>query len=85
MLSEELHESDGIVGSPRAYHAIVDEFARAVLISQFWYSYSYQLLRSDSGVSLEKFGNNAVSTLLINCWYCALKHVDPVHIAHGIT
>ena len=58
-----------------AYHAIVDEFARAVLISQFWYSYSYQLLRSDSGVSLEKFGNRSFYTI-DKLLVLRLKHVD---------
>ena len=39
-----------------AYHAIFDEFARGVLISQFWYTYSSQALEGDSGISLEKHG-----------------------------
>ena len=40
-----------------AYHATVDEFARGVWISQFWYAYSSQALKGDAGISLEKHGN----------------------------
>ena len=58
-----------------AYHAILDEFARAVIISQFWYSHSHQLLRSDSGVSLERFGNRHFYTIEREL-VLRLKHVD---------
>ena len=58
-----------------AYHAIVDEFARAVLINQLWYAYSSQALRGDAGISLEKHGNRhyyIVDDLLV----LRFKHVD---------
>ncbi len=58
-----------------AYHAIVDEFARGVLVNQFWYAYSSQAFRGDVGVSLDKHGNRhyyIVDDLLV----LRLKHVD---------
>ena len=57
------------------YHATIDQFARGVLISQLWYSYSSQALRSDVGVSLARYGNGyyyIVDNLLV----LRFKHVD---------
>lgn len=53
-LRKALHEWNKELG---AYHAIVDEFARGVMISQFWYAYSSEALRGDLGISREKHGN----------------------------
>ena len=58
-----------------AYHAIVDQFARGVLINQFWYAYSSQAFRGDQGISLDKHGNRyyyIVDGLLV----LRFKHVD---------
>ena len=58
-----------------AYHAIVDEFARGVLINQFWYAYSSRALRSDEGVSLDRHGNRSYY-IVDNLLVLRLKHVD---------
>ena len=58
-----------------AYHAIVDQSARGVLINQFWYAYSSQALRDDAGISLDNHGNRyyyIVDDLLV----LRFKHVD---------
>ena len=57
------------------YHAIVDEFARGVLINQFWYAFSSRALRSDPGICLEKHGQRHYYTIdgLVSLRF---KHVD---------
>ena len=74
-LRKALHEWNKGLG---AYHATVDEFARGVLINQFWYVFSSHALRDDTGISLEKHGNGYFFTV-DDSLVLRLKHVNKAY------
>ena len=74
-LRRAIHEWNSVLG---AYHAILDQFARGVLINQFWYEYSSRAFHGDEGVSLDRHGNRhyyVVDDLVV----LRLKHVDDAY------
>lgn len=58
-----------------AYHHILDEFARGVVIGQLWYAESAQALTSDPGVRLKKNGERAYF-ILDGAVALRFKHLD---------
>ena len=58
-----------------AYHAVIDEFARGVVINRMWYAFSSQSLQGDDGISLEKHGNGSYYTVDSKV-VLRFKHVD---------
>ena len=74
-LRKAIHEWNNRFG---AYHAILDEFARAVLINQLWYAYSSQALHGDAGVLLDKYGNRYYY-VLDDSVVLRFKHVDDAY------
>ena len=70
-----IHEWNSGLG---AYHAVVDEFARGVMISQFWYAFSSLALRGDVGISLEKHGNRPYF-IVEDKVVLRFKHVDDAY------
>ena len=74
-LRKVIHEWNNRLGP---YHAILDEFARAVLINQLWYAYSSQAFHCDAGVSLDKHGNRHYY-ILDDLVVLRFKHVDDAY------
>ena len=74
-LRKAIHEWNNRLG---AYHAIFDEFARAVLINQLWYAYSWQALHGDAGVLRDKHGNRHYY-ILDDLVVLRFKHVDDAY------
>ena len=71
-LQKSVHEWNTGLGG---YHTVLDEYGRAVIINQFWYSFSQQLLFSDTGVTYNQVGNGKY-IVVDDAVVLRFKHLD---------